>query len=184
MGRRARSLTFSNILFSTVPVFLRTGICFPSLSSAVEICRTSVPTGDQTRVSQSSRLLQAAGFGNQTRRKRSNKSSFLHRAPSSVCCFLHACPRLTLNCHVMGFTLRQAQICPKLPNLSELARNPWRPLMCVDSEALVSTFKSFLLHFIPLALRLHAVRASPSLALGEESVGLLSRFTGVVHLTA
>lgn len=62
MGRRARSLTFSIILFSTVAIFFGTGICFPSLSSPFQICMMSVPT---TRVSQSSHLHQAAVYGNQ-----------------------------------------------------------------------------------------------------------------------
>lgn len=69
--------------------------------------------------------------------------TWFHRAPSSVRCLLPACPRLMLNCHVMEFRLRQAQICPNLPNLSELAHDRWRPPTCVDSETLVSAIKSF-----------------------------------------
>lgn len=53
------------------------------------------------------------------------------------------CPGLMLNCPVMGFTLRQAQICPDLPNLSEMALSPRQPVMCVDSKALGSTLKYF-----------------------------------------
>lgn len=96
-----------------------------------------------------------------------------------------------LNCHGRGFTLRPAQICPNLPDLSELARYLWRPLMCVDSEALVSTFKGF----TPVSPSFHPISFEASRceslhclqmawALEEESVGLLSRLTAVVGLTA
>lgn len=77
------------------------------------------------------------------------------------------------------------QICQNRP------RNLWRPLMCVNSEALVSTFK----HFTPISSSFDPISFEAShceslnfiqmaLAVEEESVGLLSSFTGVVHLTA
>lgn len=137
MGQIAWSPTFANILCSIVPVFLRTGISFLSLSSPVETCTTSVPTGDQTSQSKST---PASGCWEPVKTGEVQHGSI---GPSSVCCLLPVCPRWMLNCHVMEFPLRQAQICPNLPNLSELAHDRWRPPTCVDTETLVSTFKSF-----------------------------------------
>lgn len=108
------------------------------------------------------------------------------------------CPGLMLNCRVMGFTLRQAQICPGFPSLSEWALSSVACDVC-RHRGFGFNFKvfysMFLLHFVPLALRLHAVRTAtfPRMALALEvekkerrvvSVGPLSRFIGVVHLTA
>lgn len=83
-------------------------------------------------------------------------------------------PRLMLDCRVMGFTLRQARLCPDLPVLS-------------GREALVSSLKRF--PPVPPSFHPVSVEASccedPSLpGLAEESVGLPSRFTAVVNLTA
>lgn len=83
------------------------------------------------------------------------------------------CPGLMLNCRVMGFTLRQAQICPGFPSLSEWALSSVACDVC-RHRGFGFNFKvfysMFLLHFVPLALRLHAVRTStfPRMALALE----------------
>lgn len=61
-----------------------------------------------------------------------------------------------LLCH--GITFRQAQICPDLPRLSELAHSTLACDVCRQRSSGFSFkgfYSVFLLHFIPLALRLH-----------------------------
>lgn len=100
-------------------------------------------------------------------------------------------PRLMLNCHVKDLQSDKPKSAQTVQNASERARHPWRPLMCVGGEASVSTFK----RFSPISPSFHSISIEASrcqdlhflrmaLAFGEESVGLRSRFTGVVNLTA
>lgn len=103
-----------------------------------------------------------------------------------------------LLCH--GITLRQAQICPDLPSLSEPALSAIACDVCRQGSFGFNFkvfYSVFLLHFVPLALRLHTVRACKrstfsgwcSLDVKKKewrvvSIGPLSSFIGVVHLTA
>ena len=73
-----------------------------------------------------------------------------------------------LLCH--WITLRQAQICPDLPSLSELARFVVACDVCRQGSFSFNFkvfYSVFLFHFAPLALRLHAVRTCKASTFSE-----------------
>lgn len=92
-----------------------------------------------------------------------------------------------LLCH--GITLRQAQICPDLPSLSEPALSAIACDVCRQGSFGFNFkvfYSVFLLHFVPLALRLHAVRACKRYFLwmvftwcGEERVEVSKRRSSI-----